>query len=191
MSFISVGALAVASILAFGTAAAAPQAQGEATTSELHKLLPYLNDDKLYLPEAPNLSSSCSSRLLTSALLYRRNPDKHRNDFFAALVIVDYAERASGKYNYVEPDAIAATIDSSMALPDGFTDDRIKAVTGFCSLKDRNLWVATEKMGRISLARVVRGMALSALLAGTDEDSLAIANAIDAHTSASHSSPQP
>jgi len=71
-----------------------------------------------------------------------------------------------------------------MAAPAGITDDRVEAVIGFCALKDKNLWVATQRAGRVSLARVVRGLALSSLLKGTDEDPLAIANAIDAHTAA-------
>ena len=191
MFFIIARALAVALTLALGTASATPQSQEDATSTELLRLLPYLNDDKLELPETVGQSTSCSIRLLTSALLYRRNPDKYRNDFFAALVIDDYAERAAGSHNYVEPDAIAATIDSSMAAPGGITDNRIQAVIGFCALRDKNLWVSTEKLGRISLARAVRGMAMSALLAGTDENSLAIANAVDAHTAASHGSPEP
>jgi hypothetical protein len=190
MTFIITRTLITALIFVAGTATATqPQSDEDTISSELAELLPYLNNDKLDLPETVGQSSSCSVHLLVSALLYRRNPDKHRNDFFAALVVDDYADRAAGKYNYVNPDAIASTIDSSMAVPDGITDNRVKAVIGFCTLRDKNLWIDTQKAGRISLARAVRGMALSLLLVGTDEDSLAIANAIDAHTAANHSPP--
>ena len=188
MPFNITGALITALLLGSGTNPAEPQQRADTAAIELTRLLPYLDNDVRALPDDAGQYSSCSVRLLASALRYRRNPDKHRNDFFAPLVIDDYADRAAGKYNYVNPDQIASTIDSAMAAPVGITDDRVKAVIGFCALKDENLWVATQKAGRISLARVVRGLALSSLLKGTDEDPLAIANAIDAHTAAGLSS---
>ncbi len=69
------------------------------------------------------------------------------------------------------------------------TDKRFQSVIGFCAFKDENLWVDSPK-GRVSLARVMRGLTLSTLLAGTDEDPLAIAAAIDEYTAASHSAPR-
>jgi len=184
MPFNIASTLITALLLGSGPASAEPKQQTNAAPAELTRLLPYLDNDARALPEDAGQSSSCSARLLASALGYRRNPDKHRNDFFGELVIDDYADRAAGKYNYVSPDNIASTIDTAMAAPAGITDDRVKAVIGFCALKDKNLWVATQRAGRVSLARVVRGLALSSLLKGTDEDPLAIANAIDAHTAA-------
>jgi len=118
------------------------------------------------------------------ALLYRQEPDKYRNAFFEQLVVSDYPQRSARQYNYVDPDQIARTIDAATALLPGMTDRRLAAAVGFCSLKEKNLWVATEKAGRLSLARILRGMALTSLLQGTDEDPLAIANAIDSHTAA-------
>lgn len=182
------GTLTAALLLGLGAAYAEPQDQAD-TAAELATLLPYLDNDSRALPENADQSRSCSVRLLASALRYRRNPDKHRNDFFGALVIDDYADRGVGNYNYVEPDDIAATVNAAMGTPAGIADDRVKAVIGFCALKDKNLWILTQKAGRVSLARVVRGIALSSLLKGTDEDPLAIANAIDAHTAASQGIP--
>lgn len=157
--------------------------------AELMAIQAVLKDEASDLPRAANQSSSCSVRLLSLALRYRRDPDKYRNDFFSTLVVDDYTDRAAGKYNFVDPDEIAATIDSAMAVPDGITENRIKAAVGFCALKDKNLWVSTKNAGRISLARLVRGMAVSSLLEGTDEDPLAITNAIDAQT-ATRGSPE-
>ena len=191
MSFIFARVLAVVLTITAGIVWAHPNPQEDASSTELLALLPYLNDEKLALPETLRQSRSCSTHLIISALLYRRDPNEYRNEFFASLVIDDYAERDAGRYNYIEPDAIAATVDSSMVVPGGITDNRIRTVVGFCALKDKNLWVATEKLGRISLARVVRGMAMSALLAGTNEDSLAIANAVDAHTASGRKFPEP
>jgi hypothetical protein len=189
MSFNITATLITALLLASGPTPAEPQQQADTAPAVLAKLLPYLDNDARALPEDAGQSGSCSVRLLASALGYRRNPDKHRNDFFGALVIDDYADRAAGNYNYVAPDDIASTIDTAMVAPAGIADDRVKAVIGFCTLKDKNLWVVTQKAGRISLARVVRGIALSSLLKGTDEDPLAIANAIDAHTAAAQRPP--
>lgn len=189
MSLIIARTLIMAFVLGAGMPATAQsQLQEDNTAAELIELLPYLNDERLDLPTTAGQSSSCSVRLLATALLYRRNSGKYRNSFFATLVIDDYVGRAAGRYNYVALDEVASIIDSAVSAPDGITDDRVKAVIGFCTLKDKNLWVAPENAGRISLARVVRGMALSSLLEGTDEDPLAIANAIDAHTAASHGS---
>lgn len=182
----SIAALALVAVVAI---AAPPPPETDDVTSELVALQPFLDNDELDLPMNTARSSACSVRLLSSALRYRRNPNKYRNDFFSTLVIDDYVDRAAGKYNYVNPDAIAATLDSAMAAPDRITDNRTKAVIGFCTLKDKNLWVVTRKSGRISLARIVRGLAVSSLLEGTDENPLAITNAIDAHTAASHGSP--
>ena len=189
MPFSIMHTLITALVLSTGATAVAQQPRTEDVTAELVSLQRFLDNDELDLPDATESSSSCSVRLLSSALHYRRNPDKYRNEFFAALVIDDYADRAAGKYNFVNPDEIASTIDSAMTAPVGITDNRTKAVIGFCALKDKNLWVATETAGRISLARVVRGIAVSSLLEGTDENAEAITNAIDAHTASSHSSP--
>jgi hypothetical protein len=181
--------MTVTSIFLLATLAAS--AGQESKTSEAVDLLALqaiLTGEASELPDTTR-SSSCGAKLVSLALHYRQEPDKYRNDLFAALVIDDYVDRAAGKYNYVNPDEIATTVDSAMATPNGITDNRIKAAVGFCVLRDKNLWVVTRKDGRISLARVVRDMALSSLLEGTDEDALAIVNAIDAHTAASHSSP--
>ncbi len=153
---------------------------------ELQRLAPYLDNDALALPGHTERSNSCSVRLLAGALGYRRDPDRFRNEFFESLVIDDYADRAAGKYNYVKPDEVPSIMQSAMTVPAGISDDRIKAIAGFCSIKGKNLWVETEKAGRISLARMIRGVVLSSVLEGTDEDPLAIANAIDARTSAAH-----
>ena len=155
-------------------------AQSSSEEIELRELAPYLENPDLAPPDTPR--NSCSARLVGYALLYRQHPNKYRNAFFAELVIDDYADRAAGKYNYVDPDEIADTIDSASIAPGGIDDRRISAAVGFCALKSRNLWVATRDAGKISLARVLRGIALSSLLEGTDEDALAIANAIDTLT---------
>lgn len=131
-------------------------------------------------------SGSCSVKLISLALLYRAEPDKYRNDFFSSLVVDDYADRKYGKYDYVDPGKIEQTINIATIAPIGVTDQRIKAAIGFCALKDKNLWVVTKKAGRISLARMLRGAAVSSLLTGTDEDVFAITSAIDAHTAESH-----
>jgi len=191
MPFIIPRTFITALALCTGAAVAVqPPSQTEDALIELAALQPFLHDDKLDMPETTLQSGSCSVRLLSNALHYRRNPDKYRNAFFAALVIDDYADRAAGRYDYINPDEIASTIDSAMSAPDEITDNRTKAVIGFCALKDKNLWVNTEKAGRISLARVVRGIAVSSLLEGTDEDALAITNAIDAHTASGHGPPE-
>jgi hypothetical protein len=154
--------------------------QSPSEEAELRELAPYLNDLDLAVPDVPR--SSCSARLIGYALLYRQQPAKYRNAFFAELAIDDYAERADGKYNYIDPDEIASTIDAASVAPGGIDDRRVLAAAGFCALKTGNLWVATRGSGNVSIARILRGIALSLLLEGTDEDASAIANAIDAMT---------
>ncbi|MGY3265498.1 hypothetical protein [Lysobacter sp. HA35] len=149
--------------------------------AELRALLPYV-EGLTPPPQVPR--QSCAARVVAYALLYRAEPNKYRNDFFGELVVNDYAQRSAGQYTLVEPDRIATTVDSASALPGNITEPHLSAAAGFCALKDKNLWVFTRKAGRISLARVLRGMALTSLLEGTDEDPLAIASAIDAHTAA-------
>ena len=78
----------------------------------------------------------------------------------------------------------SCAVSAVAVAPDGVTDERVRRVVGFCALRDRNLWVSTETQPRISLERMLRGAALVSLLEGTDEDALAIANAIDAQASA-------
>lgn len=123
---------------------------------------------------------SCPTRFAVAALKYRASPDAHRNAFFEQLVIDDYAERAQGRYNLVSADDVRAAVDRALAGYSGVAG-RLQPIVAFCSLKDKNLWVSTPQ-GRISIARVMRGAALGAALAGTDEDPLEIANAIDART---------
>ena len=108
----------------------------------------------------------------------------------AELVIDDYAERLEGNYNIIGPDDVASTIGAATSAPEGITDQRIHMVIGYCALKDKNLWVQTQEAGRISLARFLRAAVLSSLLNGTDEDALAIVNAIDAHTASRYPSPK-
>lgn len=182
---------AVMALLLAGTGSDAAAAQAPSVApSELERLLPYLDDDTLALPEEAWEFESCGARVLAAALGYRRDPHRFRNDFFRLLAVDDYAERAAGKYDFVQPDDVAATMQSAMAVPAGIADRRIEAVAGFCALRDRNLWVETKASGRVSLSRMIRGVALSLLLKGTDEDPLAIANAIDADASAAHRSPE-
>ena len=160
-------------------------AQSPSEEVELRELAPYLNDLDLVVPDVPR--NSCSARLIGYALLYRQQPDRYRNAFFAELVIDDYADRAAGKYNYIDPDEIASVIDAASVAPAGIDDRRISAAVGFCALKTENLWVATQRAGSVSVARILRGIALSSLLDGTNEDASAIANAIDASTAESGS----
>lgn len=164
--------------------AANPESTDEA--SDLLKLQSVLDNANANQLEPLSKSGSCSVKLISLALLYRIEPDKYRNDFFSSIVVDDYADRKNGKYNYVDPEQIEQTIGTATAAPTGVTDQRIKSVIGFCAIKDKNLWVTTKKAGRISLARFLRGAAVSSLLTGTDEDVLEITNAIDAHTAESH-----
>jgi hypothetical protein len=161
-----------------------PEPSAGQATAQLLALQSFVGKDELEPPTAGLDSSDCSVRLLSAALHYRREPERYRSAFFAALVIDDYEDRAKGRYNMVAVGEAAALLESAMVAPDGATDERVRRVVGFCALRDRNLWVSTETQPRISLARMVRGAALVSLLEGTDEDALAIANAIDAHTSA-------
>jgi len=170
-------AMAVCAGPALADTAAPPTTDAAAQLLELQG---FVGDDEREPPTAGLKSADCSVRLLSAALHYRREPNRYRNEFLTALVIDDYAERSKGRYNMISAGAAALALESAMATPDGVTDESVRRVVAFCRLKDRNLWVATETQPRISLARMVRGAALVSLLEGTDEDALAIANAIDA-----------
>jgi hypothetical protein len=132
---------------------------------------------------------SCPTRFALTALQYRTNPDAYRNTFFEQLVIDDYAQRAKGLYNIVSPTDVEVAVDRAEAEYPGIADRRWQLVVAFCSLKDKNLWVESPT-GRISAARVIRGAALHAVLQGTDENPLEIANAVDAHTARHQTAPE-
>ena len=160
-----------------------PEPSAEQATAQLLALQPFVGKDELEPPAAGLDSTDCSVRLLSTALHYRREPDRYRNAFFAALVIDDYDDRMKGRYNMVGASEAAAVLESAMVAPEGVTEESVRRVVGFCALRDRNLWASTETQPRISLARMLRGAALVSLLEGTDEDALAIANAVDAQAS--------
>lgn len=170
-------------VLAGPALAEDPAPSAEQATTQLLALQPFVGKDEGLPPPAGLHSADCSVRLLTAALHYRREPDKYRNAFFAALVIDDYGDRASGRYTMVDAGEAAAALESAMIAPDGITHESVRRVIGFCALRDKNLWVATKTQPRISLARMIRGAALVSLLEGTDEDALAIANAVDGQAS--------
>lgn len=184
MRAFAIRAAVVACLWAPSFADAEPPTDTDA--SSYAALLPYFDNARSEPPRELAESESCGVRFLATALLYRHDPDRYRNDFFEQLVIDDYADRAQNNYNIVEPTDIARVIDQATIAPEAATDPRVEAVIGFCNLKEKNLWVFTEKAGRISLARVIRGAALNAVLEGTNGDTLAIANAIDAHTAGKH-----
>lgn len=160
-----------------------PEPSAEQATAQLLALQPFVGKDERLPPAAGLESNDCSVRLLATALYYRREPDKYRNAFFAALVIDDYGDRAKGRYDMVGQNEAAAALESAMVAPAGITDESVRRVVGFCALRDKNLWVATKTQPRISLARMMRGAALVSLLEGTGEDALAIANAVDRRAS--------
>lgn len=166
--------------------AEAPEPPAVKATAQLLALQPFVGKDGKVPPAAVMDSTDCSVRLLATALYYRREPDKYRDAFFAALVIDDYDDRAEGRYTMVGATEAATALESAMVAPAGIADESVRRVVGFCALRDKNLWVATKTQSRISLARMMRGAALASLLEGTDEDALAIANAVDAQASAEH-----
>lgn len=127
---------------------------------------------------------SCPTRFAVAALRYRANRDPHRNAFFEQLVIDDYAERAKGRYNVVSAGDVRAAVGAALA---GYSTvaERLQPIVAFCSLQEKNLWVSTQQ-GRISIARMMRGAALYAVLADTDENPLEIANAVDARAASRH-----
>lgn len=178
-SWLMVFALGAGPALAEG-----PEPSAEQAAAQLLALQRFIGKDELEPPAAGLDSADCSVRLLSAALHYRREPDSYRDAFFAALVIDDYDDRAKGRYNMVGANEAAAVLESAMVAPDGVTEESVRRVVGFCALRDRNLWVSTPTHPRISLARMMRSAALVSLLEGTDEDALAIANAIDAQASA-------
>ena len=159
------------------------------SVAQLLDLQALIDNDAGEVSETLLESDACAVRVLSGVLLYRRDPDRYRNALFAELVIDDYAGRSSGKYNDISADQAVSTMQSASSAPQEIIDKRIQMVIGFCALKDRNLWMSARDGGRLSLARVFRGAALSSLLEGTDEDPLAITNAIDAHTASRHRSP--
>jgi hypothetical protein len=170
--------------------AAQSEPQSDAVVAELLALQARLDDDIAEVSTSALTSDACAVRVLSSALHYRRDPGRYRNAMFAELVIDDYAERLEGNCNIIGPDDVASTIGAAASAPEGITDQRIHMVIGYCALKDKNLWVQTQEAGRISLARFLRAAVLSSLLNGTDEDALAIVNAIDAHTASRYPSPK-
>ncbi len=178
-------------LLACGPEAAAEtRKQSDPVAADLKRLAPLFDKMNGILPEDLKLKqpNACPTRLAYAALQYRHSPDAFRNAFFALLVIDDYEDRADGIYNMISPAEAASEIDRAVSKHPGITDRRFQAVLGFCAFRDENLWVDSPK-GRVSLARVMRGLALSGLLEGTGEDPLEIAAAIDANTAASHDAP--
>ncbi len=179
-------------LLASGAAAGAePARHADAVAADLKRLAALFDHGVARLPENFSLRrpDACPTRLAVTALQYRGDPDAFRNAFFAMLVIDDYADRADGIYNMLSPSEAASAINDAAAKHPDVTDKRFQSLIGFCAFRDENLWVDSPK-GRVSLARVMRGLALSALLAGTEEDPLAITAAIDAYTAASHRAPR-
>lgn len=164
--------------------------EGEAV-AQLLTLQSLIDNDAAPVSDALLGSDACAVRLLSGVLLYRRDPDRYRNALFAELVVDDYAERSAGKYNDIGVDEVVSVMDAAASVPQGITDQRIQMVAGFCALKDKNLWTRTGDGNRLSLARFLRGAALSSLLKGTDEDTVAITRAIDAHTASRHDSVAP
>ena len=175
-------------MLAMVAAPAGENDSGEAV-AQLLDLQALIDNDAGEVSETLLESDACAVRVLSGLLLYRRDPDRYRNTLFAELVIDDYADRSSGKYNDISVDEAVSTMQSASSAPEEITDKRIQMVIGFCALKDKNLWMMARDGGRLSLARFFRGAALSSLLKGTDEDPLAITSAIDAHTASRHLSP--
>ncbi len=184
-------ALAAARLASGAAARAEPARHADPVASDLKRLAPLFDRDVARLPEdvALRKPDACPTRLAVAALQYRGDPDAFRNAFFAMLVIDDYEDRADGIYNMMSPSEAASAINDAAAKHPDVTDKRFQSLIGFCAFRDENLWVDSPK-GRVSLARVMRGLALSALLAGTDEDPLASAGAIAAYTAASHRAPR-
>ncbi len=189
--FICLFALVAALLVPGAAAAAEPARHADPVAADLKRLAPLFDLATARLPEkfALRRPDACPTRLAVAALQYRTDPDAFRSAFFAMLVIDDYEDRADGVYNMLSPSEAASAINDAVAKHPDVTDKRFQSVIGFCAFKDENLWVDSPK-GRVSLARVMRGLALSTLLAGTDEDPLAIAAAIDEYTAASHSAPR-
>ncbi len=158
---------------------------------QLRRLQALIDNDNKDVPATLLESRACAVRVLSGVLLYRRDPDRYRNALFAELVIDDYAERSAGTYNEIGTDEAASAMDAASVAPEGITDQRVRMVIGFCALKGRNLWMKARDGSRLSLARFFRGAALASLLKGTDEDTVAITSAIDAHTASRHASPTP
>ena len=185
----------VASLILYaaGSVASAqvPTTDSGGAATQLLGLQSLIENDDLKVSETLLESDSCAVRVLSGVLLYRRDPDRYRNALFAELVIDDYAERSAGKYNDIGKDEALAVMDTAAAAAEGISDQRVQMVLGFCALKDKNLWMKAPDGSRLSLARFFRGAALASLLKGTDEDTLAITSAIDAHTARSHAAPIP
>lgn len=148
----------------------------------LNGLSPYFDVQKS--PSGLSVSSrdSCPVKIVKLAVLYKHRPEQYRNDFFGMLVIDDYADRDKGIYNFVDGDQVGPLAGESVKKFGKPADARFEPVIAYCSFRDKNLWVNTAQRGRISLARFMRGVFLSALLKNTSEDPLAIANAVDRHT---------
>lgn len=178
------------SALAVASPSAPVAFEGE-TVAQLLTLQALIGNDTDPVSEGWLESDACAVRLLSGVLLYRREPNKYRNALFAELVVDDYAERSAGKYNDIDVEEAVSVMDAASSVPREITDQRIRMVAGFCALKDKNLWTTAGNGSRLSLARFFRGAALSSLLKGTDEDTVAITSAIDAHTASRHDSVAP
>lgn len=190
-SFVRAACLLLVACISDASLATPPGLQSDAVVAELLALQARLDDDTAEVSTTALTSEACAVRLLSGALLYRRDPNRYRNALFAELVVDDYAERSAGKYNEIGTDEAVSVMDAASVAPEGITDQRIQMVIGFCALKDKNLWMKARDGSRISLARFFRGAALASLLKGTDEDAAAITSAIDAHTARRHPSPAP
>jgi hypothetical protein len=168
--------------------AAAPTQDAAAIAARLHQLALLFRTPAPALDPAlvPKPGDDCAVELAAVAALYRHDPAAWRNRFFALLVIDDYQARASKQYNLIDAEDVAAAIDGPLASNPGVTDERMRLVVGFCELRRTQPFVMTRKAGMVSLARAIRGMMLAELLEGTDEDTLDMANAIDARTRSLH-----
>ena len=172
-------------------AATSPADDSSRVASDLAQLGALFESSNRTLPEQIVLAApeSCPTRFTLAALQYRADPDAYRNAFFEQLVIDDYAQRAKGLYNIVSATDVGIAVDRALAKYPGVSDRRLQLVVVFCSLKDKNLWVESST-GRASAARVIRGAALHAVLQGTDEDPLEIANAVDEQTARRQTAPE-
>lgn len=148
----------------------------------LNRLSPYFDGQKSPNDLAVSEQDSCPVKLTKLAALYRFRPDQYRNAFFEMLVIDDYAARDNGNYHFVAGDQVGAIVGESIrdfGKPD---DKRFALGVAYCALRDKNLWLDSTDRGRLSLARFMRSAFLAAILKNTDEDPLAIVNAIDRRT---------
>ena len=134
-----------------------------------------------YLDEKRASSNEAVAALACTAL-FVASPKKHRDGFYQALSIDDYAQRKDGKKKIISFGDFQRLMKSIDARAKGDKDDeRIILLIEFIDLKDQNLWFEGPG-GHISLARFIRGMYLGSAFAGSKLDAEKIANEIDKKT---------